>query len=228
MPYQTAAPQPPAPPALPPNIRIDLSGTAVNGAGPAELLRAARAQRSELRSQVSQLEQKRTELVRELRRDETPAESKPGLEARIKEIDGRISATEKQLAVADQSVANAAAVPGATIEPPRPVRTGPPDEVFIIPIVFTIFVLAPIAIAYARRIWKRGATIISPVPQEVRDRLDRMSEAVESIALEVERIGEGQRFVTKVMSESGRALGAGAAQHIGVPQGERVGVRPDV
>jgi len=100
--------------------------------------------------------------------------------------------------------------------------------VFIIPIVFTVCVLMPIAIAYARRIWKRGATIIAPVPQEVRDRLDRMSEAVESIALEVERIGEGQRFVTKVMSESGRSLGAGAAQPIGAQHGEKVGVLRDL
>ncbi len=33
------------------------------------------------------------------------------------------------------------------------------------------------------------------------DRLARLEQAVESIAIEVERIGEGQRFVTKVMSE---------------------------
>ena len=34
---------------------------------------------------------------------------------------------------------------------------------------------------------------------------------MDSIAIEVERIGEGQRFVTRVLSENGRALGAGAA-----------------
>ena len=191
------------------------------------MLRAARAARSELRNQVDRLEEQRHSLLNELRSSETPGEAKPGIEARMKDVEARIISTEQQVAAADQAVAKAAAVPGATAEPPRPPRSGPPDEVFIIPIVFTLAVLMPIAIAYSRRIWKRGATIIAPVPQEVRDRLDRMSEAVESIALEVERIGEGQRFVTKVMTESGRSLGAGAAQPINVAQGERVGVARD-
>jgi hypothetical protein len=50
-----------------------------------------------------------------------------------------------------------------------------------------------------------------------------MGQAVESIAIEVERIGEGQRFLTKVMSEQNRQLGAGAAQPIQVPQGQKAG-----
>jgi hypothetical protein len=188
------------------------------------MLRAARAARSELRSQVDRLEEQRNDLLNQLRSDNTPGEAKPGIEARLKDVEARILSTEQQIGSADQAVVKAAAVPGATQEPRPPVRNGPPDEVFAIPIVFTLAVLMPIAIAYARRIWKRGATVIAPVPQEVRDRLDRMSEAVESIALEVERIGEGQRFVTKVMTESGRSLGAGAAQPINIAHGEKVGV----
>jgi hypothetical protein len=90
-------------------------------------------------------------------------------------------------------------------------------------IVFTLFVLFPIAFAYSRRLWKKGATVIAPVPREVTDRLEQMGQAVESIAIEVERIGEGQRFLTKVMSEQNRQLGAGAAQPIQVPQGQKAG-----
>lgn len=218
--------QPPAPPAPPGAATIDLAASARSGASAADVLSAFRAQRSELRNQLDRLEEKRDDLVRELTGENASQNPsvRTGVEARIKELDARISETEKQIATADQSVSNAAAVPGANVDPPRPVRNGPPDEVFIIPIVFTIFVLFPIAIAYSRRIWRRGSTIISPVPQEVRDRLDQMADAVESIGLEVERIGEGQRFITKVMSDNGRAIGAGAAQPIQVPQGERVGV----
>lgn len=216
-------PTPPAPPGAP---SVDLAASARSGATPVELLQAARAQRSELRNQLERLEDKRGDLVRDLSGENAVINTavRTGLEARIKDLDARIAETEKQLATADQSVANAAAVPGASVDPPRPQRNGPPDEVFIIPIVFTIFVLFPIAIAFSRRIWKRGATVIAPVPQEVRDRLNQLGDAVESIGLEVERIGEGQRFITKVMSESGRALGAGPAQPLHVNQGERVGV----
>lgn len=223
-PLQPPTPTPPTPPALPGTPVVDLAASALSGASPVEVLRAARAASRELRSQVDRLEDQRNDLIRELRGDNTPGEAKPGIEARLKDVEGRILSTEQQIASADQAVARAAAVPGST-EPPPPPRTGPPEEVFIIiPVMFTLFVLCPIAVAYARRLWKKGSTIIAPVPQEVRDRLDRMSEAVESIALEVERIGEGQRFVTKVMTEGGRSLGAGAAQPINVAQGEKVGV----
>ena len=119
-------------------------------------------------------------------------------------------------------------MPGAVV-PDKPVqRNGPPDEIVAIPIVIVLFVFFPLALAYARRIWKKAGNVAAPVSEEVRDRLDRLTESVESIALEVERIGEGQRFITKVMSDGGRAvgagaigagaIGAGAAAPIGVPQ----------
>lgn len=48
-------------------------------------------------------------------------------------------------------------------------------------------------------------------------RLVRVEQAVESIAVEVERIGEGQRFVTGLLKQSGHpaleAVGNGPAAH---------------
>ena len=38
------------------------------------------------------------------------------------------------------------------------------------------------------------------------ERMNRLEEAIESIAVEVERVGEGQRFVTKLLAEPGREL----------------------
>src|SRR4051812_18174783 len=37
-------------------------------------------------------------------------------------------------------------------------------------------------------------------------RLERVEQAVESIALEIERIGEGQRYVTRLLNEPARTL----------------------
>jgi hypothetical protein len=191
------------------------------------VLEAARAARTELRNQVSRLEDQRKDLVRDLENSPSTAAS-GGLEARIGSLDARITALDEQLAQADQAVANAAAVPGATTVPPRPPKdpNAIPEEAVVITVVFTIFVLFPIAVGYARRLWKKGATIIAPVPQEVRERLDQLGTAVDSIALEVERIGEGQRFVTKVMAEGPRALGEGAVPLIPVARAaERAEVR---
>ncbi|MDQ6690549.1 MAG: hypothetical protein M3Z18_08575 [Gemmatimonadota bacterium] len=54
------------------------------------------------------------------------------------------------------------------------------------------------------------------------ERLARVEQAVESIAIEMERIGEGQRYVTKLLSESGQPL---PAQRLpaAVPETMRVG-----
>jgi hypothetical protein len=76
----------------------------------------------------------------------------------------------------------------------------------------TAIVLAigvPLARAYSRRM---DADARNPrIPSEVADRLERMEQTLEAVAIEVERITEGQRFTTKLLSE-GR--GAGDARPI--------------
>ena len=59
----------------------------------------------------------------------------------------------------------------------------------------------PLARAFARRIETR--TIITPaaLPPEVAQRLAAIKQAVDSVVVKVERISEGQRFTTKLLSE---------------------------
>ncbi len=58
----------------------------------------------------------------------------------------------------------------------------------------------PVARAYSRRV---DADSKNPrVPPEVSNRLERMEQAIEAVAIEVERISEGQRFTTKLLSEA--------------------------
>ena len=60
-------------------------------------------------------------------------------------------------------------------------------------------VFYPIARALAKRIEGRPAAAqIAPATDA---RLDRIEHAVEAIAVEVERISEGQRFTTKLLAE---------------------------
>jgi hypothetical protein len=59
----------------------------------------------------------------------------------------------------------------------------------------------PLARAYAARIERKPMT--PTVPPEVAARLERMETAIDSIAIEVERISENQRFTTKLLSERG-------------------------
>lgn len=79
-----------------------------------------------------------------------------------------------------------------------------PPEAVVISIAFFIMcaVIAigiPIARAFARRMDKRGAA--APVDNDSQMRLERIEHAVDAIALEVERISEGQRFTSKVLAD---------------------------
>jgi hypothetical protein len=80
---------------------------------------------------------------------------------------------------------------------------------FWIPIVFFIttgvtIVGYPIARAMARKMDREA--LQPKIPLELSGRLERMELAIDSIAVEVERISEGQRFTTKLLSERQQAL----------------------
>jgi len=62
----------------------------------------------------------------------------------------------------------------------------------------------PLARGLARRLEQGGP---AKLPAEVAARLERMEQAIDSIAVEVERISEGQRFTTKLLAD--RAAEAG-------------------
>jgi len=59
-----------------------------------------------------------------------------------------------------------------------------------------------VAVTRARR-GKATTTSLSPeLLQPMQQRLERLEQTTEAIALQVERIAEGQRFVTKLLSDA--------------------------
>ncbi|HVS61119.1 MAG TPA: hypothetical protein VHE82_10550 [Gemmatimonadaceae bacterium] len=80
-----------------------------------------------------------------------------------------------------------------------------PPQAVDISIAFFVTVAAiiiglPIARAFARRMDRRAAGP-AQIPNEVSAQLSQLTQAVDAIALEVERISEGQRFTTRLLSE---------------------------
>jgi hypothetical protein len=67
--------------------------------------------------------------------------------------------------------------------------------------VTAIAVGTPYVRALARRMDREAAA--PKIPSDVTARLERMEQAIDAIAVEVERISEGQRFTTKLLSERG-------------------------
>jgi hypothetical protein len=62
-----------------------------------------------------------------------------------------------------------------------------------------IIIGLPIARAIARRMDRRPGP--AQIPSDVSAQLNQLTQAVDAIALEVERISEGQRFTTRLLSE---------------------------
>jgi HPt (histidine-containing phosphotransfer) domain-containing protein len=85
----------------------------------------------------------------------------------------------------------------------------------LVPIVLFIMggvtaIGVPIAKAYARRIEREPRQ--PAMPPDVTARLERMEQALDSIAIEVERISEGQRFTTKLLSERNTTAASGLSK----------------
>jgi hypothetical protein len=222
MPQQT--PEVPAAPAITPH-QVTVNGAPIASAY--DVYQAFRAQRRVLQNQMEGLQNDRDNVSRELQQEGVAGADRKGLEQRITTIDGRIEGLEKQIAEADAQVAKAAAVPGAAVDPPEPPRSGPPEEFWVLTGIFGSIVLVPLSLAYARRIWRRSTKIITNIPKELTERLMRVEQTVEASAIEIERIGEGQRFMTRLFTEgpqAGHALPA-AAQHV-IPAGKPGDVRP--
>lgn len=83
-----------------------------------------------------------------------------------------------------------------------------PVEAVVITIAFFVMIVLvavgiPIARAFGRRIDKRSAA--APELANFGQRLDRIEQAIETVAIEVERISEGQRYSARLMTEMKQA-----------------------
>ncbi len=80
-----------------------------------------------------------------------------------------------------------------------------PPQVVDISIAFFITVAViivgyPIMRALGKRI-EGGAPVQQTVPGDIRNQLQQITQSVDAIAIEVERISEGQRFTTKMLAD---------------------------
>lgn len=78
------------------------------------------------------------------------------------------------------------------------------DADIVVPVAFfvmfaVVWVGTPIARAWARQL-DRGVGRVK-LPPGLSERLEHMEQALDAISIEVERISEGQRFTTRLLSE---------------------------
>lgn len=208
---QASTPLPPVQPVAP-----IVAGRATPS--PSAIYEGFRAQRRELSNQLDDLEGTRRSITSQLEElDPANTDRKP-LESRLNDIDTRIKAVDQMLAGNAAQLAQAAAVPGAVVEQPPPApRQGPSEEAWVLGGIFLIVAVFPLSVALARRIWRRSAAAVASLPRDIADRLQRMEQAIEATAVEVERIGEGQRFITRLFTEGEKVKAIGTKSAEGNP-----------
>ncbi len=176
-------------------------------------LDALRERRSELSNQLESAASRRAEIVKEMQTADGAV--KAGLVQRMSVLDQRILQLENDIAMTGRELTSApAGMIAASQDPFR--EMVPPHLIEKVSIMFTLFVLAPLAIGAAYLMFKRAgrAPAARVESGEGGERMQRLESAVDAIAVEIERISEGQRFVTRLLTEpsSQPALGLRQAQ----------------
>jgi len=213
---------PAAPPAPSPGVITTAPGsdvyTVMIPATPQELM-ALKERRSELSNQLTSAAGRRNDIAKRL--VGADGANKAGLEQRIAVLDQRMLQLESDIAVTGQALTSAPASLIASTGGPFTSLGISQKTVDKLPILFIIFVLTPIAIGFAARMLKRPKREpASPALQESSARLERLENSVDAIAVEIERISEGQRFVTRLLSDPGQAALLSAARQ---PERARIG-----
>jgi hypothetical protein len=122
---------------------------------------------------------------------------------RIVDRDGRVVVLDPKLIDRDELQAM---VQQAIAPAPRddPIDRGPPENAIILTAIVMFFIALtligfPMARAAARRMDRRTAG--PQLPNDLLPRLERIEQAVDGVALEMERVAEAQRFSARLLSE---------------------------
>ena len=170
-----------------------------NAEARAEIQAAAREMRDQIRERVQQ----------QLQQQRDRAEGRNNAQAPTTAT----QETPPNIIIHPPSVDRRIVVGGSEI--PWDPNAGIPPQAVDMAIAFFLTVAAiviglPISRAFARRMDRKA---VAQVPPEVSSQLQQLSQSVDAIALEVERISEGQRFTTRLLTEqrdaTGHALPAG-------------------
>jgi hypothetical protein len=161
------------------------------------------SRRDQLSSQIQDAMDRRQSIVAQIP-GSPDGVSRTGLEQQVSLLDERIMAMEKELAATEAQLALAPADLIAFAErDSRPPQATDRLEMFAL--TGFIAVVAIVIYRTAGR-WfrksRRTPVRATALPVEATERLERLEHGMESIAIEVERISEGQRFVTKLLAEN--------------------------
>ena len=157
------------------------------------------ARREQLQAKLDNLIKQRLEFRVEIAQRPAGDEVSSEMQKYLPVLDEQIKLAEFEVGrVAGQSAD--AKAPSTSSAPAWPTLPALPDEYVLLGGLFLVVAILPLSIALARRIWRRTEPErVAPAP-ELEQRLVAMQTSIDSVAMEVERIGEGQRYVTGLLN----------------------------
>jgi len=214
-----SAPEAPAAPATPRPTAI----TTVGADGKAQTISVPKTQaevdalvrqREEISDQLINVNERRQELVQQIR-SAPDGVARTGLEDRVKILDQRLIQLESDLAVTGRQLAAAPADLVSFAQRDNQSNPGGGDDWEEGFALGSFLSVSAIALIYAFRRWRgrkkpRTRGTATDLPSDSAQRLERLEQGMDAIAIEIERVSEGQRFVTKLLSESPQPVGMNA------------------
>jgi hypothetical protein len=189
-------------------------------------------QRRQLVAEIEDLQERKVDLIDKL--TAASREQASMYRQTIAEIDQQLGSARTALRGIDRAIATRQGVPvqpgqpAQPAQPPLPVAPAEPAlapgewfaeqrapsfaERTSLPLflgggALTLVVLSiAVGLAYARRLRRETAAAIERFHGEMREHLQRLGVGVDAMSVELERIGEGQRFVTKALVEKKEAV----------------------
>jgi hypothetical protein len=163
------------------------------------------AQREALSSQIINVRDRRNSIARSYER--ASGANRSGLEQQLRVLDDRLLQLEQDLAESGRALYQSNVTTTSSLGVmPRQFFNMSSGQMTGISIVFILFVLGPLSASLGRLMWRRSTKpTMPPGWYDAAHRLERLEQAVDTIAVEVERVSEGQRFMTKIMTQNAAA-----------------------
>jgi hypothetical protein len=193
---------------------------------------AIRERRSDMSSQLNSAVDRRNDLADDLK--DAPTGTEQGILARIQLLDQRILQIESDIESSGQMLRSGMTVDNgvALVAPPPPQTLGmSQDTMTALGLAFSAFFLLPLAIGSMRLMFRRAKRRETQPAADMTARFEQLEQAVDAVAIEIERVGEAQRFQARVLSEANMmpALNEahGAAEPVPLREYERARRYPD-
>jgi hypothetical protein len=165
---------------------------------------AVRDRRGDIGRQLTSAMDRREDLTGELA--DAPVSAHPGILSHIQLLDSRIIEIERDMEESGRMLRTGLTVDNGTalVAPRTSGWDGMSEDAQIaVGMGVSIFFLLPIALGVMRLMFRRArrGQVAQPSPEQD-TRMERLEQAVDAIAIEIERVGESQRFQQKVLAEA--------------------------